>query len=116
MGDDEGLLAVLARLGGTPKVLRDNPELCALVLPALRNDYRLIERYEPRSTQLLKCPISAWIGDEDSEVTVEEARGWAAYTLAAFDLRVFVGNHFYLISRGGELMEEFSMLSGPLAN
>lgn len=47
-GPDAGLIAELERLSNDPesvRILRDEPGLAELVLPAVRNDYRAVETY-----------------------------------------------------------------------
>lgn len=95
--DDAALWNDVARLGGTHEMLLESHELRALVLPTLRCDYRLVESYRFAGAPPLQAPIAAFAGDGDPEVTVEEAAAWSEHTRGAFDLRVFTGDHFYLI-------------------
>lgn len=104
--DDDGLMTELARLGATPAALLEHPELRALVLPAVRDDYRLIETHRPRSGPVLGCPVTAWLGDRDYETSAGEMAGWAIHTGGPFDIRVFAGDHFYLSARWRELAQE----------
>ncbi|WP_031074652.1 thioesterase II family protein [Streptomyces sp. NRRL WC-3742] len=94
--DDDALCAELARLGGTSAELLALPEVRALVLPAVRGDYRLIETYPARPRGFLPCPVTAFVGTGDEELTTEEAQGWDAWTDGGFDLLAFPGGHFYL--------------------
>ena len=97
VADDAGLLAELRTMGGTDDRLFDSAELQAMVLPAVRADYRAIARYvPPGGGARVDCPITALIGDADPRTTPREAAGWGACTTAGFDLRVFPGGHFYL--------------------
>lgn len=96
LNDDE-ICAELVRLGGTPPDLIQNPEIRAVVLPAIRNDYRMIETYTPRQDKLMDNPMTVLLGSKDSELTVNEAIGWREWTTGNFDLRVFPGGHFYLL-------------------
>ncbi|MFE7486347.1 thioesterase II family protein [Kitasatospora sp. NPDC057965] len=93
---DEGLIAELARLGGTDERLLADPELRALILPSLRGDYTAIETYLAERGEHVAVPVTALTGDADPRVTVEQAHDWAAHTTEAFDLHVFPGGHFYL--------------------
>ncbi|PZG12889.1 thioesterase [Micromonospora craterilacus] len=97
LGPDDDLWAELRRLNGTDPAALDNPQLRAALLPTLRADYRLIESYRPVEGELLATPISALVGDVDTEAAVDEVAAWAEYTRAAFDLTVFDGDHFYLV-------------------
>ncbi|MBV6697782.1 thioesterase [Kitasatospora aureofaciens] len=94
--DDDALCAELTRLGGTNADLLAIPELRALALPAVRGDYRLIETYTNLPRAQLPCPVAAFIGTDDHELTPEEAAGWADWTDAGFELQSFPGGHFYL--------------------
>ncbi|MGW3974362.1 thioesterase II family protein [Streptomyces ardesiacus] len=93
--DDDGLAAELLRLGGTHPELLALDEVRRLILPAVRDDYRLVETYTPPSPARLPCPVSALLGTDDTEVTEEEAQGWSQWTDAPFRLLPFPGGHFY---------------------
>jgi pyochelin biosynthetic protein PchC len=103
---DDALWEQLRRLGGTSEGVFCHPELRALVLPYLRSDYRLVETYQLRPGPALASPIVACLGDRDPEVSVDEVRGWGELTHGGFDLRIFAGDHFYLIPRQAELINE----------
>ncbi len=103
---DDILWQELGLLGGTrPEVLAD-PELRRAFLPALRSDYRLAERYQPRPGPPLGCRVTVLLGDRDSEVDLPEARSWAGVTTGPFTLRVFTGEHFYLTGEGPDVVRE----------
>jgi pyochelin biosynthetic protein PchC len=105
--DDAGLLDELYALGAVSSVLREHPELAALVLPAVRNDYRLIETsYRPCAPTLLDCPLTALAGDADPDATVADMQAWGTHTRGRFVQRSFAGNHFYLVPRQRELVDE----------
>ncbi|HEY2666767.1 MAG TPA: alpha/beta fold hydrolase [Actinomycetota bacterium] len=100
---DDELWEELRRLGGTSEEVLDCPELRRLVLPAIRADYRLSETCRP-AAGTLGCPVTAFLGDRDPEVTLDEAMGWAGTTRAGFSLHVFPGDHFYLVGQQTELL------------
>ncbi|MEC3956659.1 alpha/beta fold hydrolase [Nocardia sp. CDC153] len=98
-GPDEGLIAQLELLSNDPesvRILRDEPSLAELVLPALRNDYRAVETYRHRPGEPLRTPITALVSKSDPTTTAEQAERWRAYTAADFELATFDGGHFYL--------------------
>ncbi|MYT32278.1 MULTISPECIES: thioesterase domain-containing protein [unclassified Streptomyces] len=97
--DEDALSAELVRLGGTPPELLEMPEVRQLVLPVVRGDYRLIETYQAEPAGLVPCPVTAFIGAQDDEVTAEEATGWERWTTGPFQLLTFPGGHFYLSGR-----------------
>lgn len=94
--DDDQLWDELRRLGGMPPEFLEHPELRAYALPYIRRDYRFAETYQPVLTSLLDCPITCMSADDDTEVTLEQARAWSEVTTAAFELEVYSGGHFYL--------------------
>jgi surfactin synthase thioesterase subunit len=94
--DDDGIVAEIARLNGTAPALLADPEIRAMILPALRSDYRAIETYRYQDSAVLRCPITALAGAADPHTTVDEARAWAGHTTASFVLRVFPGDHFFI--------------------
>ncbi|MGW5053052.1 thioesterase II family protein [Actinokineospora sp. NPDC004072] len=95
--DDAGLLAEIRSLDGTEGPLLSDPEMVALVLPAIRSDYRAAETYRfTPGTRPLDCPIHVLIGDRDPKVTRAEADRWAEHTTAACTVEEFPGGHFYL--------------------
>ncbi|WP_299941384.1 alpha/beta fold hydrolase [uncultured Microbulbifer sp.] len=94
--DDDSLCQQLIQLGGTAPELLEIPELRALLLPTLRQDYRLIETSKVSSDQPLSCPITAMLGRDDPELTPDDARGWQRWTNCHFHIYEYTGNHFYL--------------------
>jgi pyochelin biosynthetic protein PchC len=93
--DDAGLVAAVRKLGGTESALFDDPDVLAMVLPSIRNDYVAAETYRYRPGPGLRCPIVALVGDADPKVTVAEAGAWAEHT-PEFELATYPGDHFYL--------------------
>ncbi|MFF9066531.1 thioesterase II family protein [Streptomyces sp. NPDC014891] len=110
-GDDE-LVAVLRGLGGTDTALLDDPDIRQLVLPAVRADFTVVSTYGPRAATTVGCPVHAWIGDTDPNVTVRDMDAWADVAPVGFRVRVLPGGHFYLLQQHETLMRE---LTGHLA-
>ncbi|WP_331730662.1 alpha/beta fold hydrolase (plasmid) [Streptomyces sp. NBC_00868] len=93
---DEALLAQLGALAGTdPRLLADEG-LRALILPALRGDYRAVETYRYGPGPVLRVPVSVLTGEADPRVSPSEAMAWRELTDGAFTFRGFPGGHFYL--------------------
>ena len=106
LADDEGLLDHVDALGGTDSGLLREPELRRLILPVLRNDYRLIETYRPDHRQVLDAPVVAFAGDRDPQVTPDQLRRWRESTRGDFRMHVFTGDHFYLTHRRPAVIAE----------
>ncbi|MGP3968752.1 thioesterase II family protein [Streptomyces sp. 6N223] len=94
--DDAGVLAELRKLGGSDTRLLDDPEIVAMVLPAVRGDYTAIETYRHRPGPPLASPLVALMGDADPRTTPEDVRAWEDHTEGAFATHVFPGGHFFL--------------------
>ncbi|MER6031534.1 alpha/beta fold hydrolase [Streptomyces sp. NPDC001851] len=105
---DDDLLRDVAELGGTFAAALDHPELRELMLPVIRADYRLLDRYRPRDLPALATPVTGYLGDRDPQVTAESMRPWAEVTRGGFTLSVLPGDHFYL-------MPQVQRLTGGIA-
>lgn len=105
LGDGE-LLGHMRRLDGTLGALLDDDELVrAMILPALRNDFRAAETYQAEPGPPLACPITALIGAADPWVTAGQAARWGDYTTGPFDLRTLAGGHFYIDAQADAVAE-----------
>lgn len=97
--DDEEFVEQLRELGGTVDEALDHPEIRRLLLPIVRDDYRLVELYRPTGTRLARTSLLACAGEEDPNVSRPELEQWSEETGAGFELRVYPGGHFYLQAR-----------------
>ncbi|MFD0489135.1 thioesterase II family protein [Saccharopolyspora spinosporotrichia] len=98
---DEEFVAALGSLGGTAESVAGDPELMRLLLPALRADFTLGERYEYRPEPPLAAAITVLGGHDDERAPEQAMRAWQEQTSGAFRLRIFEGGHFYLNDRPG---------------
>jgi surfactin synthase thioesterase subunit len=102
--DDAGILAEVRALNGTASSVLGDDELMRAALPALRADYRATETYRCAREVTVSCPITVLTGDGDPRTTMDEARAWAGHTIGSFDLRVYAGNHFFLVDHVEEII------------
>lgn len=109
-GGDAQLRDELKRLNGTAAELMDSPDWCAMALPIIRNDYRLIETYRPHAAAPLDIPITAVAGEQDGELLPGDAEAWAEQTRAAFNLHRFPGDHFYLTAQRAGVVQVLQRL------
>ena len=84
------------RYGGIPQAIRDEPELLAMVLPAIRADLELIEtaNYDPQPP--LDVEVHVWGGTEDHAVPFADLLGWQRQTTRPLRAKLIAGNHFFL--------------------
>ena len=113
--DDDGVLEELRRLSGTDARVFEDERLVRMVLPAIRSDYKAIETYVCPPEAVLGCPITVFVGDDDSQVTVDEATAWREHTSSGFDIYVFEGGHFYLTARLAVTIERLSRVLSAYA-
>jgi medium-chain acyl-[acyl-carrier-protein] hydrolase len=93
---DEGFLAEIRQLGGLPPTLLEHPELLELLLPALRADVGIHERYRFEEMEPLDVPITTYAGREDPKVLPEQVAAWGRHTRSELRERAFAGGHFFL--------------------
>ncbi|MFF4503030.1 thioesterase II family protein [Streptomyces sp. NPDC001401] len=93
---DDELVAAVRKLNNDDLHLLDEPEVRDLLLPPLRSDYQAVETYRYEPGPALRCPVVVLTGDQDPQVTCDEAQAWREHTTGAFELRSFPGGHFYL--------------------
>lgn len=96
LADDETLIAELCALGGTSRSLLSEAEIRALPLPAVRADYRAVDRYRPEPGARVACPLTVLVGTADPIVSLSDAAAWGSHTSAGGAVRTFTGGHFYL--------------------
>jgi surfactin synthase thioesterase subunit len=92
--DDNGLKQYLDRLGATPTIVFEDPELRAHVLNVLRADLTLNDSYRT-DRPLGAIPLTVLGGSEDHEVPPHTLDAWRALTSGAFRHVMFPGEHFF---------------------
>ena len=93
---DPEFIDSLRRLNGTPAEVVADEELMRLFLPVLRADFALIETHRYKEQPPLPCPISAFGGLGDAEVSREDLTAWRMQTTGRFFSRFYTGGHFFL--------------------
>lgn len=101
--DDKFLDELQRRYDAVPEAVRQEPDLLALLLPALRADIRALERYSPSSTRPVQCPIVVYGGTEDRHPMPAQLPGWQRVAAGPVRVRLFSGGHFYLSSHVADL-------------
>ncbi len=88
-------LVELRRLNGSPGKVLEDAELMQIMLPVLRADFTVYEKYEYVTEPPLNCPISTFGGLQDHRVSRGDLEAWRGQTSASFSLRMFPGDHFF---------------------
>nr|AXL05671.1 thioesterase [uncultured bacterium] len=97
---DARIVSELRTLSGTDAAVLADPETLAMILPAVRADYRAVQTYRHDPDQELDCSVTVLTGDSDPRVTLDDAQAWAGHTTGPTDLQVFPGGHFFLVDQG----------------
>jgi medium-chain acyl-[acyl-carrier-protein] hydrolase len=93
-GRTDGLPGYLREMGGTPAEVLDDPELLAILLPAVQADLTVLSTHGFRPAVPLDLPIRAFAGVDDPVATPERVRHWRAETTASFELHRLPSGHF----------------------
>lgn len=95
MNEDEFKQSVL-ELGGTPREFFDHPELMEILLPVLKNDFKLSET-EMYAGPIRRLPnaITVLLGKEDN-LSDAQCVGWKEHTDHECHTHYFSGGHFFL--------------------
>ncbi|XP_067657009.1 S-acyl fatty acid synthase thioesterase, medium chain-like [Haliotis asinina] len=93
---DQEFIEALGSLGGTPKEVLENEEIMKFILPTLRADNTMLDRFDftPSDGQPpFTCPMSFFDGKDDAKHDIE---AWKSLTTGQFTLTMMPGGHFYL--------------------
>ncbi|MFF8908801.1 thioesterase II family protein [Streptomyces olivaceoviridis] len=92
---DEEFIAKVEQFGGLPPEVLDNPEMRALVLPALRADFQVLNDYRHDAAPV-RCPLVAYCGLSDPALAGDAMATWSSLSPAFLGLTRFPGSHFYI--------------------
>lgn len=105
---DDEFLRELGRLNGTPAILLQEPAIMRILLPSIRADFEVHDTFEYRAEPPLRCPITAFGGSQDLEVTLEHLAAWRAQTETSFSMHVLDGDHFFINTLSESLLRLLS--------
>ncbi|MEV0170175.1 alpha/beta fold hydrolase [Streptomyces sp. NPDC050803] len=94
---DDRFLAEVATLGGMPDEVLAEPDLIDVLLPSLRADFGVCERYRYEPGEPLDTRLIVFGGTQDPMSTMDGLRGWRAESTRPVRVRQYPGGHFYLI-------------------
>lgn len=93
---DHDFIEELKKFNGTPQEILEYQELMSLLLPMLRFDFELADKYVHRHAHRLPVPISVLAGRDDNLSSPGVVSDWQKETCAAFDVQWFNGDHFFV--------------------
>ncbi|HEY0474886.1 MAG TPA: alpha/beta fold hydrolase [Kribbella sp.] len=102
---DTQFLAALRELNGIPSDLLENADFMDLLLPMIRSDFKLAETYRFSPQPPLRCPVSAFGGRADDEVSDGDLKAWSHHTTGPFEVHLLSGDHFFVNSSRATLLQ-----------
>jgi len=109
LADDAFLDALDRSYGAVPAAIRAEPELLAMLLPALRADVRTFETYAPLTATRVRCPVHVYGGVDDTRPRPEHLTGWQRVAEGEITVQLFPGGHFYLVSEADALTADIGV-------
>ena len=103
LDDTEFLDAVGRRYNALPPELLAHREILELILPSLRADFTLMERYTYRAAPILDIDATLLNGRDDPWVTPPSLAAWQQHFARPIQQHLFPGGHFYLPEVASEL-------------
>jgi medium-chain acyl-[acyl-carrier-protein] hydrolase len=105
---DAEFIDELRRLEGTPAALLDNAELMQLMLPTIKADFILLDRWyaalAPTPQPELSLPICGMSGRRDIHCSRADIDGWQAHTHGTMETLEYNGGHFFLQTQEARLV------------
>jgi medium-chain acyl-[acyl-carrier-protein] hydrolase len=114
LADEDFVVEINRRYAGIPQEVVNDPELLAMLLPALRADVAALEQYVPAAQAPLECPITACGGTSDTTTPLAHMEAWRRETRKQFRLRLFSGGHFYFLNERVALLAEIAQILGSM--
>ena len=107
---DAALIDEMRRLGGTTEDILDNQELLDMMLPIVRDDFRLLETHSASPSPCLHIPVHVLCGREDDDSPLELLACWQDVTDAPCSIDLFDGGHFYIHESRAQLLRRLRAL------
>jgi surfactin synthase thioesterase subunit len=85
--------------------LLSSDELRKLMLPTIRAEFEMGDKYRFKQTAPWHVPITCLTGVNDSYVTVDNARGWNRFTRGRFHLHTLESEHFIVVEDDRVVLE-----------
>lgn len=106
--DDRALVSALGRLYGADLAVFQDPELAALLIPAVRADLAMHETWRPRPRPRFGLPVLALGGTRDFAAPPGMMEGWRELTTGPFERHTLDAGHLFLESHRAEVLARLS--------
>lgn len=114
LSDEDFVAEINRRYGGIPSAILDNPDVLALMLPALRADITALETFPAKPRTPVSVPITVFGGDRDLLTPRSHLEAWKSETTRPIEIRLFPGGHFYLERESGTVIRTMLKTVLPL--
>lgn len=105
---EKAFVEELRRLRGTPEEILQNKELLRLLMPCLKADFALCQRYIYKHEKPLDSSITAFGGLQDDYVEKDMITAWQVQTVGTFNTYLFEGDHFFLTQKRLSILQVIS--------
>jgi medium-chain acyl-[acyl-carrier-protein] hydrolase len=97
---DARLLEVVGDRGGLPPAVARRPDLVEMLLPLLRSDFTLWERYTAQPRGRMPCPVLTVRGRDDLLVDATVTEPWAEESSVGWRELLVDGGHYFINGLG----------------
>lgn len=95
----------IRQYNGTPPEVLEHQELMELLVPIMRADFEVCETYQPQEVRKIKAPLTVLGGINDPGAPRADLEVWSDFTTEEFNVRMFPGDHFYLLQQKINLLQ-----------
>lgn len=85
--------------------MKNNWELLDLLIPVIRNDYRIIETYNHNIKNKVETKITVISGKYDESTSMQEILGWKEYSHKKVDIFQIYGRHYFINQHAKEVIK-----------
>lgn len=103
--EDEFVEELLKDYKSTLGELLHDKEIREIFIPQLRADFKLLETYSYCEGSVLDCPIVAFVGDQEEDISEEDLCAWSELTSDSYKNITFSGDHFFIHSEEKSVLE-----------
>ena len=100
---DAAFIQVMRERYGLPAEVLENPELLAMTISMLREDFQLAANSRQPSIYI-DAPTSVLFGMADPETSIDMVTPWATHSSSGCALHSFAAGHFFIHSHRDELL------------
>lgn len=111
---DAALIKELQRYNGTPPELLQNRDLMELVLPTIRADFALAEKYHYSPSAPLNIPLTVLAGRDDEHTSSAQVEAWQREVTTKCHVDWFEGDHFFLQPKLHEVLDRIKSVLSPM--